>query len=532
MKRIYSHDRDFVLLTGACGFVGRYLLRDLLLSGRQVAVVVRSRGRHSAAARVEKVIAFCEETTGKSFPVPRIIDWDLCDSATDGIDRDDLDWLTQNVTSVLHSAASVRFTLDGNAEEPFASNVGGTRRLLDLATEIGPVDFHHVSTAYVCGDRQGTAFENETTLPTFKNVYEESKFLAEEQLREAAHEFNSLTVYRPSIVVGDSKTGYASAFQTIYGGLRLASTMPESHRNDVESLFEWLGISGKATKNLVPVDWVSRAIVEILEQPSFHNKTYHLTNSKDVSVENLASAMVGAIQKETGSWQSMKSSASEVIVTDDIKRVFLDSFQNYFSNDPVFDRNQINAALPDLPVPEMSPERLERMFQYAIRQKFMEADHSFNPSTNARNGSFASTTVKASLGKRTPEFPVFPVAWSLTILDESAPNDSRNESTRKSHYSFESNRSVSDQCGDEQMPQVFAQREILGLLVSGEATCEHAMRSGQLIVIGPPDLLDIAILQFRECLDSPFGHALLSDDGLSKLSLENDRSLCGLGGER
>jgi hypothetical protein len=82
------------------------------------------------------------------------------------------------------------------------------------------------------------------------------------------------------------------------------------------------------------------------------------------------------------------------------------------------------------------------------------------------------------------------------------------------------------------MPQVFAQREILGLLVSGEATCEHAMRSGQLIVIGTPDLLDIAILQFRECLDSPFGQALLSDDGLSKLSLENDRSLCGLGGER
>ncbi len=529
MKRINSHERDFVLLTGACGFVGRYLLRDLLLSGRQLAVVVRSRGRHSAIARVEKVLAFCEETAGRPFPMPRVIDWDLCDTATDGINRDELDWLTQNVTSVLHSAASVRFTLDSKAGEPFASNVGGTRRLLDLATEIGPIDFHHVSTAYVCGDRRVTAFENETTLPTFKNVYEESKFLAEEQLREAAHEFKSLTIYRPSIVVGDSKTGYASAFQTIYGGLRLASTMPEGHRNDVESLLEWLGISGKATKNLVPVDWVSRAIVEILKQPILHNKTYHLTNPKDVTVANLAAAMVRAIQKETDHWQSMKSSTSEFFATDDIKRVFLDSFQNYFSNDPVFDRNQIIAALPKLAVPEMSSERLERMFQYAIRQKFMEADHTFNPSTNDRTGSIASSTDKIILPNRTP---VFPVAWSLTIFDEPARSESRSESTRKLHYSFESSRSSLDQCGDDQMPQVFVRRDALDLLVSGEATCESAMRSGQLVVMGPADLLNIAILQFRECLDSPFGQALLADDGLSNLSFEDNLSLCGLGGER
>jgi thioester reductase-like protein len=529
MNRTYSHERDFVLLTGACGFVGRYLLKDLLLAGRQVAVVVRSRGRQSAIARVKKVLDFCQETAQRSFPMPRVIDWDICDSAVSGINREDLHWLTHNISSVLHSAASVRFTLDNKAEEPFASNVGGTRKIIDLATDLGPVDFHHVSTAYVCGDRQGKALENETTLPTFKNVYEESKFLAEEQLREASHEFKSLTIYRPSIVVGDSESGYASAFQTIYGGLRLASTMPESHRNDVESLFEWLGISGEATKNLVPVDWVSRAIVEVFQHPNLHNKTYHLTNPKDVSVEKLAAAMVSAIQKETNCWQSMKSSASEMVPTDDIKRVFLDSFQSYFSNDPIFDRTQIDAALPNLSVPEMSPERLERMFQYAIRQKFMESDLSFVPSGTTSTRSIENLTIETSLRD---QIPVFPIAWSLTIFNDSAANRPLTESTRESKYLFESSRSNFSSCDNNQMPRVFAQRQTLRLLASGETSFKHSLRLGQLVVMASGDFRDLVILQLRELLDSIFGQTLLTDADLPILSLEDNRSLCGQGGER
>lgn len=433
--------------------------------------------------------------------MPRVVDWDIRKPAKDGISPSDRVWILKNVGCVLHSAASVRFTLEAETNEPFESNVGGTLRMIELATELGGVDFHHVSTAYVCGDHNGTILEETTNTPTFKNVYEESKFLAEEHLKGAADAFKSLTIYRPSIVVGDSSNGYASSFQTIYSGLRLASTLSASQSSDVESLFRWLGLTGLETKNLVPVDWVSQAIVSILLQTQLHNQIYHLTNPNNVTVQQLAAAMVCAIEKEPYSWRSMKSSSTEWLSLEDVKRLFLNSFQNYFCSDPAFSQKNTSQAIPQYPVPEMTLHRLAQMFRFAIRQRFIDSENSrWTMDSNSETPCVKEEQVSA---------PTFAQAWSLTILDDSSLERSILGREKEAHFLFGVSEASSSQPIEDLLPQIIVRRSILSLLDRKTLNWEQAMRSAQLIVIAPDNLQAIVMEQFQECISSSYGKTLL-----------------------
>jgi hypothetical protein len=310
--------------------------------------------------------------------------------------------------------------------------------------------------------------------------------------------------------------------------------MPESHRNDVKSLFDWLGVSGESTKNLVPVDWLSQAVIKIFNRPQLHNQTYHLTHPRTVSVVELAAAMVSAIQKEADVWQAMKYSASETIAVDDIKRVFLDSFQNYFANDPAFDHRNVIKALPNFEAPRLTHDCLERMFRYAIRQRFMDAEHAIpSGSTPASLPSVATSNQVAK--------PVFPHAWSLTVVDRSGPCEtdgdqpyaSATDNSRVvSHIVFDSHSSGSDVNGSHQHPQIFVRRPVLPLIESGEMTIEHAMRSGCLVAFGTADSKNVALEQLRTCLAHPFGKTLLADRIFSNPCRDVNLSLCGQVGEQ
>ncbi|MBN9119325.1 MAG: SDR family oxidoreductase [Planctomycetes bacterium] len=199
--------RGGILLTGATGFLGRYLLRDLLAAGHRVAVLVRPAGATTAEDRVRELTEFARETAGRRLPVPAVIPGDLCEPGF-GLTAADLR-LARNQGSVVHAAASLSFrrTADG---EPHRTNAAATRRLFEWCTESGVRTVHHVSTAFVCGDRTGPILETDADDgQQFHNDYERSKRAAE----LAARKFSELrvTVYRPSVIVGDSRTGDTSA---------------------------------------------------------------------------------------------------------------------------------------------------------------------------------------------------------------------------------------------------------------------------------------------------------------------------------
>ena len=215
---------NYHLLTGATGLLGSYLLRDCLLAGRRMAVLVRPSKSESARQRVETLLRQWELSLETSLPRPVVLEGDLSDLDL-GLDNRTLTWIERHCTSVFHNAASLVFRGDDPDGEPYLSNVEGTRRMLELCRCTGIRQFHHVSTAYVCGLRQGRVLEGDVNVgQTAGNVYEKTKLQAEMLVR-AADFLDPPTIYRPSIIVGDSRTGYTTTYHGFYAPLKLAHTM-------------------------------------------------------------------------------------------------------------------------------------------------------------------------------------------------------------------------------------------------------------------------------------------------------------------
>jgi thioester reductase-like protein len=136
------------------------------------------------------------------FVRPVVLDGELC-SAGLGLSEIDHAWLKANCGSVIHSAANLLFkpASEHPDNEPYRTNVDGTRNLLELASSAGINEWHYVSTAYIAGLRTGRILERESNVgQEFGNDYERSKTMSEQMLRQS-QQITSLTVYRPSIVI-------------------------------------------------------------------------------------------------------------------------------------------------------------------------------------------------------------------------------------------------------------------------------------------------------------------------------------------
>ena len=186
----------YTLLTGATGLVGRYLVRDLLLNGHELAVVVRPSRRQSPRERIEGILQHWEAELGRPLPRPVVLSGDISEPGF-GLSEEDREWVKAHVTSIIHSAAILEFYGKDRAGEPWRSNLNGTQNMIQLCRELEIKDIHHVSTAYVAGLQTGRVMEDSLDVgQSFRNDYEESKFLAEKLVRQIDSliiEFNERT---------------------------------------------------------------------------------------------------------------------------------------------------------------------------------------------------------------------------------------------------------------------------------------------------------------------------------------------------
>jgi thioester reductase-like protein len=192
-----------------------------------------------------------------------------------GIDPERRERLAEEVTDILHSAASVSFSLP--LDRARAINLHGTRRMLELAelcAERGGLHrFAHVSTAYVAGTHRGPFYESDLDRrQRFNNSYELSKWEAEKLVRDRSGKLPT-TIFRPSIVVGETESGWTPAFNVVYGPLRAYS------RGSLTA------VPGRrsAPADVVPVDYVADAIVELSARPDALGRTYALAAGPEAS---------------------------------------------------------------------------------------------------------------------------------------------------------------------------------------------------------------------------------------------------------
>jgi thioester reductase-like protein len=263
--------KGVVFFTGFPGFIGRRLVAKLLEQGEKDRVVALVEPRFADQAR-----AVAAELDGDRI---EILPGDIGDRRL-GLDEQTYSRLTSEITSVHHLAAI--YDLAVPLETAQRVNVDGTGNVLDLCGRCEKLErLNYVSTAYVAGDRKGVVYEHELVLGQgFKNHYESTKFQAEVWVRAAMHRIPT-TIYRPAIVVGDSRTGETQKFDGPYYMLRTISRAMHDHTPIMQ-----FG-RAEAPFNCVPVDFIVDAIAALAGDPAAVGVTVHLVDPEPVTAAQM-----------------------------------------------------------------------------------------------------------------------------------------------------------------------------------------------------------------------------------------------------
>jgi NAD(P)-dependent dehydrogenase (short-subunit alcohol dehydrogenase family) len=251
-------------VTGATGFIGRYLVEQLLHNREgDIHVLVRA----GSQDKLDKLIAERWDGSDRVKPVTG----DLTEPNLGVSDE----WIAANKGSVdhfFHLAAVYDMTADEQTNERM--NVQGTRNAIGLANALEAGHLHHTSSVAAAGLYKGLfredMFDEGQQLPS---AYHRTKFESEKIAREESTV--PWRVYRPAVVVGDSRTGEMDKIDGPYYFFKAIQKLRHW-------LPEWVPLVGPELgyTNIVPVDFVAQAMDHIAHQPELDGQAFHLTSPK------------------------------------------------------------------------------------------------------------------------------------------------------------------------------------------------------------------------------------------------------------
>jgi NAD(P)-dependent dehydrogenase (short-subunit alcohol dehydrogenase family) len=249
-------------VTGATGFIGRFLVGNLLKRKGTVHVLVRKGSQKKLTALIETMGWDAERIVA--------VPGDLAKPKL-GLSAAQIKALSGKVQHFFHLAAI--YDLSADAESQKIANVEGTRHAVQLAEAVKAGCFHHTSSIAVAGLYSGTFREDMfDEAEDLDNPYFATKHDSEKVVREECGKL-PYRIYRPGIVVGHSKTGEIDKIDGPYYFFTLLKKLREM-------LPPWvpiLGIEGGRI-NLVPVDFVADAMDHIAHKPGLNGGCFHLTD--------------------------------------------------------------------------------------------------------------------------------------------------------------------------------------------------------------------------------------------------------------
>src|SRR3954470_15638831 len=263
------------------------LARLLEHGDRDVLCLVRAADSAAAQERLEGVMAKLWRDPSPYVGRVRAVAGDVTSPGL-GLSSEDRGHAAEEVSAVMHCAASISFDLP--LDEARAINVEGTREIIGFAREAksnGRLDrFVHVSTAYVAGITRGTFRERQLDAgQEFRNTYEQTKWEAEHVINDAAD--LDPVIARPSIVMGESVSGWTPAFNVLYWPIRAFS----------RGLFPEVPARPEALVDVVPVDYVADALVALLEDASATGVVNLVSGREACTVDDLVGMTSAAFGK-------------------------------------------------------------------------------------------------------------------------------------------------------------------------------------------------------------------------------------------
>ena len=394
-----------ILVTGSTGFLGSAITHRLLVSGYKLRLLIRRRDADSSQISFgkndlikqlilanqmdeysqEQCRAVGEQSNSNKslhelfLSNVEIIKGDITSSSL-GLEKQEYIKLCNEVDEVFHSAAVTHFEMQGD-DEHVAVNIKGTENVLQFSNSGKQKRFHYISTAYVAGKLSGIIYENEmVNEPLFNNEYERSKFVAEQLVIEYAKNNDiPYTIYRPGIIVGDSKTGATCKFDNLYLFVKVLFNIKNSFiknkSDDLDNATVRVPGDPDALINLVPIDYVADAIVAILNKRESIGGIYHITNPNPPRLCELRDLVMALLEIKSMHVKIDRELEKQSLNT--VEKQFLRQTKTYYSylfSKLRFDDSSTQEILKDTDIicPAMTKELVAVLIDFAVSHNWGE----------------------------------------------------------------------------------------------------------------------------------------------------------------